>query len=208
MANTALGGLRWKRGRAGGAHPPIEIKPVANNYGTAICKGDVLKLVSDGTVAVAAAGDTVLYGVADGIDQMYVAAAGGLIKGNRVAASTTFSPTTVGSINETRVRVIPFYGQVFEADCDTGVADIAAAVTLIGNNADHVATAGSSTTGRSGHVINTASGTGTGSAGFRIVGIVNYPNGGMLDNDVTLANWKVEVEVNESTDPAFTTTGV
>lgn len=205
MANTALGGFRWVKSRSGGVHPPIEVKPVANNYATAICRGDVLKLVSDGTVAVASAGDTVLYGVADGVEQMSVAAAGGLIKGNRVAANTTFSPTTVGSPNETRVRVIPFYGQVFEVDVDTAQADIATAVGLIGNNADHVATAGNATSGRSGHVLSGTTGTGT--AGFRIIGIVGYP-GNMLDNDVTAVNWKALVEVNESTDPAFTTTGV
>ncbi len=163
----------------------------------------MLKLVSDGTVAVAAAGDTVLYGIADGVDQMYSAAAGGLIKGNRVPANTTFSPTTVGSPTETRIRVIPLIGQVFECDCDTAIADIATAQGLMGNNADHVATAGNAASGRSGHVLTTPATATTNTAGFRALQIVQS-----FDNDVTAVNWKLEVEVNESTEPAFTTTGV
>ncbi len=201
MANTAMGGFRWVKSRNGSVKQPnVEILPVANNYGTAICRGDALKRVNDGTVAVATAGNSVDF-ICDGIDQYY--SGGVLIKGNRVPASTTFTPTTVGSQYETRVRCIPVRSGVFEVDCDTAVADIAAAQTLIGNNADHVATAGSATTGRSGHVLNTASGSGTGTATFRITEVSRR-----IDNDVASANWKALVIVNESNEPEMTATGV
>ena len=201
MANVALGGFRWVKSRNGSQKQPnVEILPVASGYSTAICRGDALKRVSDGTVAVATAGNSVDF-ICDGVEQ-YVSA-GVLTKGNRVPASVTFTPSTVGSPNETRIRCIPVRGGVFEVDCDTAVADIAAAQTLVGNNADHVATAGSSTTGRSGHVLNTASGTGTATATFRITEVSKR-----LDNDVASANWKVFVIANESNEPEMTATGV
>jgi hypothetical protein len=186
--------------RNGAKDPNVEILPVANNYATAICRGDCLKRVSDGTVAVCAAGDSVDF-VADGIDQYN--SSGVLVKGNRVPANTTFSPTTVGSPNETRVRCIPVRGVIFEADVDTAAASVATAQGLVGNNFDIVATAGSSTTGRSGHVINGASGSGTATATWRLVGICTR-----LDNDVTSANWKGRFVINESNDSEFTATGV
>lgn len=202
MANTAEGGFRFLRMRNGATVPVTEIKPVANNYGTGIFRGDVLKLVNDGTVAVHGATDAAVYGICDGVVQKNVS--GKLEAGNFVAANTTFTPTTVGSPNETLVRVILARDAIFEVDAATSVADIATAQGLVGNNADGATGSGGSTaTGRSSHAL-TVSGISSSTAAFRIVGVSKR-----LDNDVTSANWKVEVTVNETTEPpAGTTTGV
>lgn len=200
MANNAITGFRFVKMRNGAKDPVPEVMPVANNYGTAICIGDCLKRVSDGTVAVCAAGDSVDF-ISMGVQQ-YISN-GVLVRGTRVPANTTFTPTTVGSPNETRVFCMPVVGALFEADVDTAASTVATAQGLVGNNFDIVATAGSSTTGRSGHVINGASGSGTATATWRLVAIAPDVN-----NDVTSANWKGYFQINETNEPEFTATGV
>src|SRR5512137_2380703 len=53
------GGLLWVRSEEnnGLGCPPIVEKVVATAYGTGLFRGDLLKAVNDGTVAVAAAGE-------------------------------------------------------------------------------------------------------------------------------------------------------
>jgi hypothetical protein len=202
MANVATPGFKWVK-NGGRTEPPIVLMPVASAYGTAIRRGDALKRVSDGTVAVLAAGDQLAAFVCDGCER-YKDGDGNMRPADMAPASTTYTGTTsVLNPLATVVRCIPVAGQLFEVDCDTGAATQTAAQDLVGNNADMVATAGSNHF--SGHVLNTASGTGTGSAQFRIESIVVLPGG---KNDVTAANWKVIVSANESTSTPYTTTGV
>jgi hypothetical protein len=193
MANTAEGGFRFVRMRNGSTVPNVEIMPVANNYGTAIFRGDVLKRVNDGTVAVHGAADAVVYGVADGIVQYN--SGGQLRSGNYLPANTTFSPTTVGSPNESLVRVILAKDAIFEVDAATAVADIATAQGLVGNNADGATGSGSTVTGRSGHTL-TVAGISDGTAAFRVLEVSKR-----IDNDVASVNWKVLVSVNETMEP-------
>lgn len=203
MANTALGGFRFAYMRGGSNHPSIEVHPVANNYGTGIFRGDVLTRVSDGTVAVCGAGTTTIFGVANGVVQY--SSGGVLRKGTYLPASTTFSPTTVGSPNESKVEVIlATPDTVFEVDCNTSGTDAATARGYVGNNCDHaVGSGGSTTTGRSSHVLDTSS-PGTGTAGWRVIGISPRLEG----NSVAAVNWKALVVVNESMEPEYSATGV
>ena len=201
MANTALGGFRWVKSRDGAKTAPVELRAVADNYGTGIFRGDPLKLVNDGTVAVAAAGDAV-YAVCDGVEQFKESGVSGK-KGNYLPSGTRFDGAAIVTNPQASVvRCIPVRGQTFEGDCNTAAASIAAAVTLMFNNCDVAAGAGgSTTTGRSTFVLDNSS-TGTGTAQARLLEIVPSP-----DNDVTSANWKARFEFNEGTEPLYTATG-
>jgi len=201
MANNTYGGFRFNKMRNGSRTPVVEVWPVASGYATAIFRGDPVKKVDDGTIEVAAAGDTDILGIADGVEQYNES--GVLRKGNYLPASTTFSPSTVGSVNESRVRVILARDTVFEVDADDGssVTTVAAAHGVVGENCDHVAAAGSTATGRSAYALDISTHVAT-AAQWRIVGIASDPL-----NDVTSTRAKYLVEVNESNQPQFSTSG-
>lgn len=203
MPNLAQGGLRWVRSKTGVKTPPMEIWPVASGYATGLFRGDLVKFASDGTIQACAAGNTP-YGVLVGADQ-YVEA--GVLRkgGNFLPASTTFSPSTVGSVNESRVRVIPGKFQIFEVDADdaTSITTIAAAYNSVGENADiAVGAGGNTTTGVSTHILDISTHATTNTLVLRIVGVQSGPT-----NDVTAINAKYLVEFNLSQEPPFTSTG-
>jgi hypothetical protein len=198
MANNLDGGAKFVKRRQGPNLEGREELPVASAYGTAIFFGDFVKPVSDGTMAAAAAGDAI-YGICVGVTR-YKTAAGVVQGGNYLPASTTFTGTaTLSNPQASIIQVIPlFSGDVVEMCVDTGAATIAAAESLRFNNFDIVATAGSTTTGRSGYVVNGASGFGTSTAQLRLINIVADPL-----NDVTSANWRAQFVVNETTEPTL-----
>jgi hypothetical protein len=184
---------------------------VASGYATAIFNGDVLKRVNDGTAAVAAAGDAP-FGIA--IGGRYKDSTGTVRSGPYIPASLTYSGTaTLSNQEATVVFVIPLGPtEIFEVDCSTATT-AATAASYVGNNCDHgVGSGGSTASGVSSHILNTATGgnggttPGTGAATFRIEEISLY--GGSDINDVTAANWRALVSLNESTEPPYTTTGV
>lgn len=197
MANIAMGGARWIKRRNGLNLEGREECPVASAYGTAIFFGDLVKRVSDGTIAAAAAGDAI-YGIAVGAVR-YKNSSGVIVAGNYLPASTSFTGAPhISNPQASIVAVVPLGpGDVIEMDVDTAVSTITAAQDLVGNNFDIVATAGSTASGRSGYVVNGASGSGTGTAQIRLLETVPDPL-----NDVTVANWKGRFLVNESTEPA------
>lgn len=195
MANIAIGGIRWVKSRVGANVEPIEERVVASAYGTAIFSGDAVTLVSDGTIAAAGAGDAV-YGIAKAAIR-YKNSSGQIVAGNYLPASTTYTGApAVSNPQASVISVTLCQGQIFEADVDTAQASLTAASTLMFNNADIAATAGSTVTGRSGYVINGASGTGTSTATWRLLEVVPDPL-----NDVTAVNWKVRMTLNEGTEP-------
>lgn len=197
MANTAIGGFRWVKSRDGNKTAPVELRTVASAYGTGVFRGDPVKLVDDGTIAVCAAGDAI-YGIADGVEQYRLNGVNG-VKGNYLPASTTYSGApVVTNPAASVVRVIPARGQIFEGDANTLAATLTAAQTLMFNNCDVDGGAGgSTTTGRSTFVVNNTGGQlGTGTAQIRMLEISTDPL-----NDVTAANWKVLIQVVEGTEP-------
>lgn len=203
MANVTLGGFRpWGTFSGGQGNFPTKLRgELANNYNTAIFRYDIIKPVSDGTVAVAAAGDTTLLGVAVGFS--YV------ISGKReprlyIPANTTFSPTTVGSPNASWVYYHPLTPDlILEVDVNTAAGTKAALIGWLMNNCDLAAGSGGSTTsGISSFVLDTSA-PGSGTANFRIIDYRIDPT-----NDLTLVNAKVLVTVNEGVLPAYTATGV
>lgn len=131
--------------------------PIASAYGTALCEGDAVKLLNDGTIALAAAGDRIL-GIFMGV--RYTAADGSQVFNNRWAAST------VGTNIKANVIVDPSVTfEVMSGGTPTS-ADV-------GQLADHVTGTGSAITGQSAAYLNSS--TGTGSAGFRILRLVDKP---------------------------------
>lgn len=196
MANITQGGFRWIKNRYGANVEPIEERFAASGLATGIFHGDTVKLVSDGTIAPATAGDAV-YGIAKAAIR-YKNSSGQIVAGNFLPANTTYNGAPSLSNPEASVISVTLaQGQVFEADCDTAQASLTAAQDFMFNNADMAAGAGGSTiTGRSTQVINGASGTGTPTATWRLLEVVPGPL-----NDVTSANWKVRVTLNEGTEP-------
>src|SRR6185437_4715081 len=150
MANVTIGGFRAVSTLSGGPIPNTLIRPVANNYATQLNKGDWLISVSDGTVGIGTAGSTTnLVGVAVGFSYIQ---SGGPFTGRRVMgdflpANTTFSPTTVGSPQESLCEYIPGTPDViWEVDLNgTTVNTVAGRVGLIGENCNLVITGTPST---------------------------------------------------------------
>lgn len=208
MANIQKGGFRpWGTLSGGeGVFPGSKIVELANNYATAVFRGDILTAVSDGTAAVSAAADNgKLLGVAIGFS--YV------ISGRRepmpcIPANTTFTPTTVGSPNASYVEYVPLTADVIlEVDADDGVTitTVAGGIGLLQENADIVTGTGDSTTGVSGMLLDISTHATT-TANFRIIGITEYPH--LTNNDLTLTRAKYLVVCNEGILPPFTASGI
>lgn len=149
-------GFRPYRHLTGGNPNSTHDFPIASAYATAICTGDAVKLLSDGTIAVAAAGDRVL-GVFQGVS--YVDSNGNQVFTARWPASTVATAILASVITDPMVT--------FEVQSDKATAPDQTDVGLL---ADHVATAGSSVTGSSGHSLSPTQGTGV--AGFRILKLI------------------------------------
>lgn len=209
MANLTKGGFRpWGTFSGGeGVFPGTKTVEVANNYGTSIFRFDILSAVSDGTVAQSASGDAGLFvGVALGFS--YV------IAGRRepmpyLPASTTFTPTTVGSPTASYIDMVPLTGDIIlEVDGNAAAPTPTAAgvIGLIGENCDLTAAAsGDTTTGVSGMCL-ALSTHATTTKCFRVIGITEYPH--LTNNDVTLTRTKFLVVLNQGFYPPYTTTGV
>lgn len=120
---------------------------VATAYGTGIFKGDPVKRVSDGSIAVAAAGDPI-FGVAMGA--RYRNANGNLVEADYLPASTAYTTDAMRSI----VMVVPATPfTIFEVDgtLSSLITTVALARAMVWENCDHVLTiAGNTVTGLSG----------------------------------------------------------
>lgn len=190
MPNQSLGGFRYKRSLSGATGPTVSLENVATGYATAIFTGDVVKRVSGGYTEAAAAGDVDILGVCDGVERYWDGE--NMRKGRYLPASTAYST----NLERTSVlRVISAADAVFEADADDGVTAITEATfrSYIGENCDITATAGSTTTGQSGHCIDISTHVPT-TAQCRILGIASYPGG----QDFTSSRVKLDVKFHES----------
>lgn len=216
MANLVLGGFEpvgTLSGGMGEVPAPTFMVETANNYGTALFKYDILIPVSDGTCAIAAAANNGLLAyVAQGFSYQ--------INGKRtpkpyLPANTTFSPTTVGSVNASHVEVMLITPDIIFAVCGddaTTVTTIAGAIAMIGENADlSTATAGNTQSGRSGMNLDISTHATT-AANFRIIGLQQYPSdnpaAAFLNNDPTIIATRYLVTCNEGFWPPYTTSGV
>lgn len=116
-------GFRWQRGAFGRADLQPREEFVASGYQAApgavnvdLNRGDPVKRVSDGSIALAVAGDPI-YGVIVGGFQYYDANLGVVVPGRKLPGATAWT----GFGNRSRCLVVPFAGQIFEIDCDDAV---------------------------------------------------------------------------------------
>lgn len=150
---------------------------IADDYGTAIYSGDLVKLVAGGTIEVATAGDSVV-GVFAGCD--YTKDNGEVVFSQYWPASTSVQ----GSYANASVFTDPNIVYRAQFDGASGVADIGQLTDMISTHA------GSSVNGRSGQEISSATGTVT--ASLRIIDFVDSP-----DNDPASDNAEAYVQIVE-----------
>jgi|TARA_A100001515_G_scaffold116294_1_gene98044 hypothetical protein len=176
MANLdAPAGAKPFRHLSGGMIRASEYK-IASGTSSDIFTGDFVKLLSTGYIDVASAGNRIL-GVFAGVK--YTASDGEVVYKKYFPTGTT----TLGSADVTAyVYDDPNITYRIQS---AGSADF----TDIGNLADHVAGSGSTTTGQSGHEVSGTTGTGT--AGLRILRLIDDP-----DNSAG-TNGELEVAIYE-----------
>lgn len=169
MANVYKGGFRWIRSKTTpGQHSqaPINILPVASAYGTVLYRGGAVKLLSDGTIAAASAGDTI-YGVFEGAEQYYDGTV--VRKGGKLPVSTWGSVIPRQSL----ARVIPVRDQIFAAACDdnTTATTLATFQSYVGENVEWIA--GTASGDESGDLLDISTHNTTNTLSVRIEGISN-----------------------------------
>lgn len=157
MANTDAPRGAWPiRHLSGGVIRTTE-HPIASAYGTNIFTGDFVKLVAGGGIEAAAAGDRLL-GVFAGCK--YTNAQGEQIFSKYWPASTVAADAKALVYSDPNIVFgVQSAGSTVAAD--------------VGNLGDHVAGAGSTSTGKSGHEINGT--TAATQAGLRVLGKVETP---------------------------------
>ncbi len=160
----------------------------ATGFNDDIYSGDVVKRNADGTIEIAAAGDTGV-GIFNGCQ--YVASDGSIVFSRHWPASTA-----VKSGSTIKASVYDDPNITFRVQTATGVNFTLA---MEGANADFVYAAGSSVTGQSASELDLST-VATTSANFRILRLVAEP-----DNAYDDAHAKVEVRFNEHS--YLTTTG-
>ncbi len=148
--------------------------------GTAIFPGDFVKLEADGNVAPAAATDELL-GVCIGVQLVQLS--DNFLSNNNL--SETEHPGYLPASTAGTIIVVDDPNALFLIQSDGTIEAVDK-----GNNADIVAGAGSTTTGRSAHEVSATTGTGT--AQLRLIDYERSP-----DNDVTAANSNWIVKINE-----------
>jgi len=182
MANTDAPRGFWPlRHHSGGSMARSSPYTIATGYGTNIFRGDVVKLVAGGGIELAAAGNRFL-GIFDGVQ--YTASDGSMKYAKYWPASTTATNITAYVYDDPNLLFgVQSAGSTVAAD--------------VGNLGDHVAGTGSTTTGISAHELNGSTGTGT--AGFRVLGKIEEPNNAYGTN-VNLIVQPYEHELNQHID--------
>jgi hypothetical protein len=201
MANIIRGGFRP---RYPGSIGPRRYE-VDSGYATNLFPGDVVTLVAAGTVQGASAGGAdLILGVISHCT--YVSTFNRRVYGSYIPASTTYSPSTIGSKNASYAWVwddpnIEYIASVSSNAATDTEAEVRASV---GTNCDIAIGAGSTVYGRSGHTLDGAVNTGT--LRFRIVDILRDPV-----NDISSAaqsNWKAICRINEGFHSFYSLAGI
>lgn len=211
MANVTFGGFRPVGTISGGPIPRPMYLPVANNYGTPIRTYDAIAVTTDGTAIIAAAASAgAIIGTVEGVN--YVTSAGVRTGARYLPKNTTFTPTTVGSRNESVVAFTPLTPDVIcEVQCDEGTtfATIANFVGSFQENCDIADATATTNQDYSSQCLDIST-HGTATANFRIIGVNGYSvNGLQLGvNDPSVTRFTLRVICNESVWPTGTATGV
>lgn len=198
MANVSQTGFR-PFGNSGSTSTQNKRVRVASNNGTAIFKGDCVKITAAGVWGLATAGAGVS-SVAQGAEY-WDAAINGRRSNPYLPVSTTYTGATFDDHAETDESflfvVSDPVGTRFQAQYSGGTP----ALTDITKNANFVASAGSTVNGLSGHTINQATLASNAALDFFLMDWKHS-----VDNDMTTTNAKVIVQINVGLVPPFTGT--
>lgn len=157
MPSNAAFGFRPYRHLSGGDSQRVREYPIASGAAGNIFTGDAVKLASDGTILIAAAGDRIL-GIFMGVSFVN---SSGEQKFERNWVTTTVATDIKASVVDDPQVVF----QVMSAGTPTQ--------TNVGNLADHVVGSGSALTGISGASLSATMT--SADAGFRILGLSKEP---------------------------------
>lgn len=187
MANIVRGGFHPRRSM--GISSPRRYE-LASGNATAVFPGDLVTLVTAGVVDLVTAGGAPL--ILGAVSHVSYVANGLRVYGPYIPASTTYSPTSRGSINASYVYVWddPSIEYIANLASNSGTNTAALIYAAVGSNMDIVATAGSTVYGRSGHQLDGNPIAGT--AQMRILEVLRNPA-----NDLTSANAQVVCMINE-----------
>ena len=163
---------------------------ISSTYGTNIFTGDIAIQAADGDIEVSAATSTNNIGVFNGC--FYTDSNGKPQYAKYWPASTTSTDAVAFIIDDPNV--------IFEAQEDGS----ALALADRGTNTDLVATAGSTTTGRSGHEIDSDETGSAATAQFRVVAVSKDPS----NNTVASANCNWYVKILEHLNGPQSTAGI
>lgn len=198
MANIVRGGFHPRRDV--GIPSPRRYE-VASSYGTALFPGDVVTLLTDGTIAACAAGDAALIlGVISHVSYVVNSVR---VFGPYIPATTVYTPTTRGSIQASYAYVWddPNIEYIANLASHTNTNTAAKIYAAVGSNMDLVAGAGSTVYGRSGFTLDGNPIAGT--AQFRVLEVLRNPA-----NDLTSANAQVVCQINEGEMPLESPAGI
>lgn len=184
LANAPFGFRPLRHLSGGDPNRNLEF-PIATGYATALCTGDIVKLLSDGTIALAAAGDRPI-GVFMGVQ--YTASDGSAVFTNRWAASTA----------ATNIKASVMADPMVTCEVQSGGTPTSADVGALANL---VTGTGSAFTGTSGAYLNSTMG--TGSANFRVIRLVDKPG-----NSGQYAVLEVQFQLHEFLQTVGATPGV
>ena len=196
ITNRSRYGFRHVRGMHTSAPPSPVMMHIATGYANRIRIGDPVKRVADGSIEIAAEGNSV-FGIVTG--------GGYYWDGTRVAPNKLIPGGTAwGTIWERRSRLLvtPAAGQVFEIDVDDQVNTTDAAyAALAGGNADHnIANTGNNDATPTLDI----STIGTATAGWRVLRTSQT----FENEDLAGANVKLLVVINETQQAPYVTTGI
>lgn len=198
ITNRSRYGFRYIRAISALSPPTPLMMHIATGYANRIRIGDPVKRVADGSIEIAAEGDTDIWGVVTGGG--YYWDGSNVIPALRVPGATAW-----GTVWERRSRLLvtPAAGVLWEIDVDdnTTATTEATYAALEGSNADHnIANTGDNDATPT-LDISTAAAT---TFGWRIIETAKT-----LDNeDLAGANVKLWVTINESGQAPYTTTGI
>lgn len=165
MDNTAKYGFRIHKSLYGDAMSHPEVMPVATGYqaspgGTSVDLniGDPIKRLSDGTAALCAAGDTLLYGICVGVRPYWDGSK--MVPYNKLPGGTAW-----GTVEERRsdILVVGVDQCLWEVDADdkTTATTLAGYRAFFGENADHAFSADSTSKKANGRLDISTHGTAT-----------------------------------------------
>lgn len=200
MSNILRGGFRPKNP---GVKGPRRYE-VDSGFGTAVFPGDVVTLVTAGTVQPAsAAGADLILGVV-----AYCSFVSNSVRvyGSEIPASTTYTPSTRGSKNASYAWVWddPNIEYIASVASNAATNTLATVLASVGANMDITATAGSTIYHRSGHVLD--GNPLTTLHRFRILDILRDPVQDI--SSASQSNWKAVCTINAGFHPYYSSAGI